>query len=414
MSAPIPVIRFALMIFIMAVTAAKIAKIKYRLSLITTLISLSISFAVLLTSVFLSNLFIRFAFGAINLMVALILSAILTGIILFSFFRIRRFRKGFSFLRSEESGIIGVALSGVILFVLVLINQGLSEEIGWWLFGGVILCIIGHVIWYRLSLSKLYRKRVKERNTQEYERIISKKDELIQKLQTDNDTMSKILHRDNKLLPALHDAVTLIMANTENTQPEAELVFERINLFMQERTNLINPIINSTSIQLNSGNHLVDSIINHMAAKASQEGITLKADIKCDASILNEVGIVALDFETLLADLIDNAIHATQNSECKYIDVSFAKIDGIYTLAVRDSGILFEADTLANLGHKPITTRMHEGGSGVGFMTIFGILRTCGASITIKEHVPKACKFTKTISIRFDNNNSFIFNANHP
>jgi hypothetical protein len=92
--------------------------------------------------------------------------------------------------------------------------------------------------------------------------------------------------------------------------------------------------------------------------------------------------------------------------------VSLGTENGIHELCVEDSGIPFKVETLVNLGIKKTTTRADEGGSGLGYMTIFEILRECNASLIITEYEPEKLSFTKSIAVRFDHKGEHILQTN--
>ena len=85
--------------------------------------------------------------------------------------------------------------------------------------------------------------------------------------------------------------------------------------------------------------------------------------------------------------------------------------DNCLEVNIQDSGIPFEAETLTNLGVKKSTTHADTGGSGIGYMTVFEILKECGASLTITEYAPENYSFTKAVKIRFDGKLGYAINS---
>lgn len=71
---------------------------------------------------------------------------------------------------------------------------------------------------------------------------------------------------------------------------------------------------------------------------------------------------------TLLADLVENAIIAIRSRTSKRILVSISISEGHYLIDVFDGGIPFEAETIINLGLKKITTHADSSGSGIGLV----------------------------------------------
>jgi len=178
---------------------------------------------------------------------------------------------------------------------------------------------------------------------------------------------------------------------------------------MDDRAGIINQSsYNNDSSKTAIGN-MLGNIVNHMMQKATEEGILFDIVTIGDVSELTDTTISEIKLETLFADLIENAIIATSYSEQKRVLIMFDKNDeGIYELSVQDSGIPFNIDTLLNLGIKKTTTHQNDGGSGIGYMTIFEIINECKASLVIAEYEFGEHDFTKSVTIRFDGMDSYI------
>jgi sensor histidine kinase regulating citrate/malate metabolism len=169
-----------------------------------------------------------------------------------------------------------------------------------------------------------------------------------------------------------------------------------------ERTGILNRELQKNELITSQINPILDGVIRYMMMKASAEGIQFEiAEMNGFASLIESV-IQPIKLQTLIADLVENAINATKNSNAKRVLISLCEDDGIFCMSVYDSGTCFDAETLLNLGKKKKTTRNHEGGSGTGYMEIFKILNESNASLTITEFEPEQSCYTKSISIRFD------------
>ena len=74
---------------------------------------------------------------------------------------------------------------------------------------------------------------------------------------------------------------------------------------------------------LNTGNNIVDIIINSKMNIAQSYGIT----ITVNAKITNEIKIDDIDLSVILGNLIDNAIEAaTKENEEKYVHIQISQI----------------------------------------------------------------------------------------
>jgi signal transduction histidine kinase len=309
-------------------------------------------------------------------------------------------------LHKRGAGAIGLVISGAILLIYVFINRGDIPDItGIWLLVGAALSVAGLIFWWRRGLTNLYREKVRERNAQEYEQIIAEKDEQIRAFREDNKMMSDLIHKDNKLLPALRETVVLLMSSGADTLTNGKHILEQIQRHVDERTEVLS---RSGSNMPSTNDIMIDGIIYLMMKRASGKGIKFDIAVMGDISELTAEIIPADELQTLLADLIENAIIATSRCEHKQILITTIESESAYELSVQDSGIPFEAETLLSLGLKKASTHLNEGGSGAGYMTAFKILHRCKASLIITEYQPEQNGFTKSVAVRFDGKDAYI------
>jgi len=399
---PMPYTRFVIMILALVIFIWMMTNTRFDLALTTTVISMGISYGFFLVSALIVIPLIVISPLSINTFV-LFLSLIIQFMFIFFLFKIKRLKNGIPFLKKRRASAIGLVISGAILVIVALIiNDFIDDEtLGLSLVIGVALGIAGLILWWRRGLTRLYREKIKESNAREYEAIIAKKDELIQKIQKDNDRMAKIIHRDNKLLPAMYKAVR---ANVNNNQ-ESVRVLEQL---MTERAGLIVQSQREANALPSTKDFLIDGIMNLMSAKAAEKEIQFDLIVKTEIKKLTETLISPLKLETLVADLIENAIIATSHSNFKKILVTIGIIEGFYELNIQDSGIPFEADTLHKLGLERASSHLDDGGSGIGYMTVFEILSEAKASLIITKYESEPRGFSKSVRVRFDNKSEFI------
>lgn len=85
----------------------------------------------------------------------------------------------------------------------------------------------------------------------------------------------------------------------------------------------------------------------------------------------------------------------------KEISIFLGFTGGFYKFSISDNGTPFSKEILNILGKEKVTTRID--GSGIGYITIFEILKETKASLIIDQRQP-----VKTIIVRFDGNTEFI------
>jgi C4-dicarboxylate-specific signal transduction histidine kinase len=201
------------------------------------------------------------------------------------------------------------------------------------------------------------------------------------------------------------------MRTDKNITANGRHILDQIEHLIEERTDILKQEINERAFMEPQMNPVIDGVIRHMMIRASAEGVQFEIAELSNFVSLIESKIQPLKLQTLLVDLVENAINATEDSSDKRVLISLCENNGIYELNVFDSGICFEVETLINLGKKKKTTRIRKGGSGIGYMEIFKILNESNASLTISEFEPEQSHFTKSVSIRFDDKAEHILHT---
>lgn len=405
-----PYARFVIMILAMGTFARIATGVKIDLAFTAIVISMGIAYGLALVAALVSSFIMTVFIHSTNSALMLILFLTIQFAFIITLFKIRRFKNGMSFLKKRGAGVIGLIVSGIILIVMTLINNRTiaDETLVGFLFISAILCIVGIIRWWRNGLTKIYREMVNDRNIQEYETGIAQKNEQIHKLQESNDFMAKLIHRDNKLLLSMYEAVRILNDNHKDggQQLESQRILEQIEQLINERTGLILQNQRTYKSLPSTKDKLIDGVINHMLTKATEKNIQFDLVVDDDISELTKTIIPSIKLQTLIADLLENAIIATSHNEYRKILVIIGIAEEFYELTIQDSGIPFENETLQNLGQQKTSTHLNNGGSGIGYMTIFEILNEFKASLVITEHELKAYGFTKSIKVRFDNCNT--------
>lgn len=343
---------------------------------------------------------------------SLLVIHVLTFILTFLLFKIKRFRKGFQFFQDEKHLGIGLTLSGVLFIFFVITNSYQIKAYYIEIIGliGFIISAIGVYLWIRRSITAHYRDKMKLRS-EEYNRQTH--DENMQKLEAmrkSNEFLAKIVHRDNHLIGALNTSIDEYF-NTGDKEFKDNLLRD-IQTLARERADLIDKEQRESKILPSTGNLLIDGAVNGMYVKAAAHGIDFSLDVAETVDEIIGKYLSQTELQTLLCDHIKDAILAVEakGEGNGKILVSFSVKDNNYDITVFDSGVDFEADTLSKLGKESVTTHADNGGSGIGFMTTFQTLRKAYASLIITEFEKKT-PFSKSVSFRFDGLSAFVIKS---
>jgi len=353
-----------------------------------------------------------------------LLAALIQFALTYALFCIRRLRKGMLFLDDRGAGMIGLVISGIILAAILLLPTGnISEEVRLILIASAMVCVVGIIIWWRKGLTKLYRKRMQQRYIQELEKNLAK-------YEAESKEMRTVFHKDNKLWAGTYqitrhcaeiaDEIMPLLANLNEGEKMHEDLTRIASLqgtieeLLHDRIAIANKTQREFKVLPKTNDALFDGVMQSMLARANQREILFDFTLLSNINELLET-IESVKLSTLLADLLDNAIIATSYSDYKHILVTFSFNKGCYELSIQDSGIPFEQHTLEKLGKERASTHLDEGGSGIGYMTIFELLHEHSASLVITQYPPQDFEFTKTVAVRFDGKGEYgIENHKNP
>ncbi len=330
----------------------------------------------------------------------LVLSLLLQFCVCILLLKNKRMQKGMPFLYSKLSNSIGIFIACCILLISSLLTvldpknalYGLTIIASTTL--GIILCI-----WWRKQMTLLYVNRAAQNE-------ISRLEEELTNLRHDNERLGAIIHKDNKLIPAMIMSVqsALSSLNAENLDHNTELqsLLTELEKLSAERSLL-------TKKQLEVQNSIpatnitrLDMMLKYMQQSADKSGIQLNAVFNTDISRMFSDQFTEDNLVTLVADLVENAIIATKLSfDAKEILIDFTRVNDFYCIDIYDTGIPFEPYTIVNAGIKKASTHLDTGGSGIGLMTTFTLLRECSGSFVIDEAIDMS-PYNKKVSIVLD------------
>lgn len=268
------------------------------------------------------------------------------------------------------------------------------------------------MLWWQNRLKATYFEK---RLIADIERLENQLDEATRKikfLEDDNKNLARIIHKDNKLIPAMELATQAVL-KSNNTEDAIRLA-EELRVLSLERNGIINSNCNELSIS--SGNAHIDLLISYMHQKSKANNINL--EFECDSDINKVINnqsdsIPSLsELSTLLADLIENAFIATKAGDGKQIKVTISVENDILSIHVFDSGDYFDKNVLKNIGIKQITTHAKESGSGIGLMNSFELHKKYNATYVINEALSSDSDYTKEVAFIFNNNGEIYFHCN--
>ena len=383
---------------------AKGTKNKIIYSMVIVLISLSINYIIFFVAIalsFIPSVLINIKNDFVILMIMLLIYTILLKYLS----KIKRFKRGFSFLceklKNEYLEVLILNISVMILFLIILLSHYdaiLTNTVLW----GIIIFSIIMFITIQKSLQLYYKQKLLIQDLEETKKELEDKKLEIEKLEKENLNFSKVSHSIAHKQKLLEHKLNELMLKKE-TASEID-IRDRINAISKEMQPRQAKELSKTDIIE------IDDMLKYMQAECINDKIEFELQISGNIYQMINNHIRKEDLEILLADHIKNAIIAINHSDNsnKSILVRLGIIDGCYSLYIYDSGIEFEIDTLEKLGKVPSTTHKESGGTGMGFMNTFDTLKKYQASMIINEYgKPSKDNYTKVLMIKFDKKNEF-------
>ena len=132
-----------------------------------------------------------------------------------------------------------------------------------------------------------------------------------------------------------------------------------------EYTSVILDKLNAVHSYIETGNSLLNHILNEKLNQAREQGIVVKAEIEN----LSFARMESLDFSALLSNLLDNAIEACKKETQPQLQVQIAAKRGYETILVKNS---VEQSVLAE--NPQLLSTKKESGHGMGIAQIKAIV----------------------------------------
>lgn len=385
-------------VFLLEVYARIKYKVEFDLNFCSAILSCALSYTALIFSAILLSPFSFIPIFRIGHFPVLITLAHLTVCIfqmvcVIIIFRTRRFQNGIPNFLNHFAGNIGVHVGIAIMLVATLIcTDGTSKRFSVLLLFTLILLGIFLFVWWQKYLLGEYIQRATNRNFEIMEQTIEK-----QKIEIEQ--LSKIIHKDNKLISALKLSVNEQKKNPKDFTSDNILL--ELEILTEERTEFLKSYEKSSILPAQTGIFPVDIIISSLYNKS------VKNNINFDISIVGNIGFMAEnvadkhDLSTLIADLGENAIIAVSMATTRNILLLLGVKDCSFHIDFFDSGIPFCGEVINKLGEKRYTTRRNQGGSGIGLMTTLELAKKYSASFEIEELYDTEM-YCKRVSIIFD------------
>lgn len=335
-------------------------------------------------------------------------------------FRFKRIQKGIKYIYTPILINI-VSVVGVFMIISLTIIQLFSSpdnRIKLIPFYIVIVALIFFFLWQR-QIKRYYNSKLRKLELESLRQELEEKNATIRKLSDDNDSLARIIHKDNKLIPAMLTAVTEYLdpenmrADTER-EAQGKALADQLKELAKDRMGILGESTHTDRTLPLTGHAAVDAMLSYMKKRADMAGI--RYEVKLHPDFASRIGpeISEADLSHLLSDLIENAIIATNSAEHKSLLVHLGILYDAPTVEVSDSGIPFAPEVYQDFGLQKHSTHLGEGGSGIGLLDIWELKKKYAASLHIYEYPPETAPFTKKLSMVFDHKKHYLIRSYRP
>ena len=417
-----PTLSLVILFFAFFLIVAIIEKLPLTLTYITSLFAYAFSYIVFtLSIIFISLLSMPFYCENYDIpwTIIHIFIGIMQFILIYFCFHIPRLQKGMTFLYSVPSGNIGSTLCLVLIMLILIGIQTENENFFYMLafFSLILLSSILLIYWWNYHITQTYRKFLRKNELDSLNLLLEERNQDILYLRSENDKLARIIHKDNKIIPALSMAVIDSYENkTELDLSELETassLYMKLKQLYDERTETLEKYHQEILQLPQTSFDSVNAVLSYMQSEALKAGIPYQVMLfdNLDSTIPAE--IAEDDFTHILSDLLANAINACKDIPASSIQIYLGKMNGISTIKICNTGNAFNIETLKNLGLARHTTHVDTGGSGIGLMDIWTIKQRYAATLLIDETIGTDTSSTHTsINILFNHKNHYIIQSN--
>lgn len=221
-----PVAMF-LVLFVFYIFITLFTKTDWSTSLNATIISIAMSLVSFTISSFVFSTLVFFMYSYINinnLVVIKLLNGFLQYFIIHIPFQFKRLKKGMPFLYELQLNNIGTCISLLILICYIAASISNTSDNNYLPFIIPLLlifpCALLLISWWRAIITRNYRRKLQQFEMQKLKNELVQKEQEITRLLENNNALAQIIHRDNKLIPAMELAVNTFLQNQNTLSPQ--------------------------------------------------------------------------------------------------------------------------------------------------------------------------------------------------
>ena len=264
----------------------------YALFALTSLIAFPVGYTLLLINIP----------SPIIVTILLFLIGCIQNILLSLVFHTKRLRNGIPGISTAFLGDIGVFIGALLILFSSALFFDSRDLISLMLIAFILALGVIIWLWWQKSIQTDY---INKNNSQQIDILEGK----LQERDAELERLSKIIHKDNKLLAALELSTREILQDASNEK--AQSLLQELNRFSKERSETLHAYEAGQDTLPKTGLFSIDTMLNYLHQRALKHKIDFQLNLDDEISSITDV-ISEQDLSTLIADLGENAIIATK------------------------------------------------------------------------------------------------------
>lgn len=384
-----------------------------KITFVTTMISYSISYGISMLIYFIFLLtfsLLRHTFLFIP-NIYLLLSGFIEIILIKLLFHTKKFRRGMPFLLSKNFLNFGTGIS--LCFFCFLTYLQLSDyfrlKFVFFISFLTFISTTALIFWWQAQLTKSYLHKLQLLELESLRKELEETTKEMEHLKKQNEELGRLIHKDNKLIPALEAAVIDFLSadGVEKNKALGASLIRQLKELSGSRREILDEVSAARSRHFATGIPALDTLLDYFDRRAEARKMEFTVNIAPNLAAYVPSKISSEDITHLLADLLENAIIAVAPCASRKIRLQIYPYRKWFVIELSDTGIPFQEKSLLQFGIQQLTTHESSGGSGIGLMDIWKLKEKYHASIHITEYRDTA-PFSKRITFLLDHRNQYL------
>ena len=265
------------------------------------------------------------------------------------------------------------------------------------------------IFWWQAQLTKSYLSKLQLLELESLRKELEETSREMAHLKKQNEELGRLIHKDNKLIPAMETAVIdfLSASNQKENNALGQSLVSQLRELSGSRREILDEVSAARSHHFATGVPALDTMLTYFDRRAEARKMEFTVNVTPDLKAYVPSRISSDDITHLLADLLENAIIAVTPCTSRKIRLQIYPYRKWFVIELSDTGIPFQAESLLQFGIQQLTTHKDSGGSGIGLMDIWKLKEKYHASIHITEY-PDFSPFSKRITFLLDHRNQYL------